>query len=640
MSDIDNKSKYMVLGTAGHIDHGKTTLLKKLTGIDADRLKEEQERGITIDIGFAPWLDPPYYVGFIDVPGHEKFIKNMLAGTGGIDALLLVVAADESVMPQTREHLEIATLLGIDKGIIAVTKIDSVDPEFADLVIEETQELVADTFLKGAPIVRTSAVTGEGMDDLGAAIKRLADELEDRDRDGIPRLFIDRVFIVQGFGVVATGTTFSGVFKKNDPIAVFPDDVKTRIRNVHVYGTSADEAGPGQRTALNLLGVQPGEINRGMTVTRPGIFSPTQMIYADFTLLESFGKRMKNLLPVHVYHGSSELLGRIQFLDREFLEPGENAFVQVRLESPTLIWPGDRFVVRQYSPLVTMGGGEVLETHSTRFRKRHAETILAHLRNLKTAESSDLVLHILSSDDKNGYSTKELVNRTGMPDHRIIRILRHAGTEGEAFPISSDESHWLSRSAVERGKERLLAVLETYFRQNPYSSGMPKQELFSRCLNLENDVFGFILNALIDTGAVEMEDGRVALPGRVIQFSPEMSHKLDELLRSLEKTRFEGLGINAVRTTLFQNVAEDAPILDLLVHQQRLIRVSEDYFLHPSVFNGMLAEMGRRIKKGEMFGVGDFKEWFGLTRKTAIPLLEYLDRKEITRRVGNNRQWL
>jgi len=639
MSEIV-RNKYMVLGTAGHIDHGKTTLLKKLTGIDADRLKEEQERGITIDIGFAPWIIPPYFVGVIDVPGHEKFIKNMLAGTGGIDALLLVVAADESVMPQTREHLEIASLLGIPRGIVAISKTDMAEPELVELVEEEVHELVAGTFLANAPVIRTSGVTGQGMDELEAAIRQIADGMEARDATGLPRLFVDRVFLMRGFGVVVTGTTFSGVFRKNEPVTVFPADRRTKIRNLQVYGQPTEEAGPGQRTAMNLLGLNPEDVGRGMTVTRPGIFTPTTMFNARFHLLPSFGKKLKHLAPVHVYHGSAELLGRIHLLGRPFLEPGEDAWVQVRLESPTLVWPGDRFVVRQYSPLLTMGGGQVLETHPERSRKRLEKKMIRHLDQLAGATTEEALILLLDAGEENGYSLSELVNRTGMAEERVRQVLNRAAADGQVQPLSDGGGRWISRQAVEQGRGVIRQELTAHFQANPFSPGMPKQELRSRCRSLEPDVFDFLLATLEKEGEFVTESGRVTRPGSETALDPELEEKLAGLHRRMAEAGLEGVPRELVERMLSGAGKNIASVMELLIHRQRLVRIHDDYFMEPATFEKLLAELKGRLRRGQLFGVGDFKEWFGLTRKSAIPLLEYLDRKGFTLRVGNNRQWL
>ena len=438
----------MVLGTAGHIDHGKTTLLQALTGVNADRLKEEQERGITIDIGFAPWVEPPYAIGFVDVPGHERFIKNMLAGAGGIDGVLLVVAADEGVMPQTREHFEIVSLLGIRHGVIALTKCDAVEPEYAELVEDDVRRLVAGSFLEPAEVVRTSAVTGQGLGELKQAIRRLADRMVDRDAAGVPRLFVDRVFVARGFGAVVTGTTLGGIFRRNDGVAVLPAGRPAKIRFIQVYGQEREEARPGERTAMNLAGVEPAELARGMVVAPAGAFTPSSIVNAEFHLLKSFGKPLRDLLPAHIYHGSAELLGRIQLLESDRLEPGTTALVQVRLESPSLLWPGDHFVVRQYSPLVTMGGGRVLENHAARFRKKEAEAVVPRLRRLVRSGTG-------GDSSSSGWRPKPWADcarpswwtGSGLSPQCVRRILEQAAAQGTAHRVAAEPGAWMADAA-------------------------------------------------------------------------------------------------------------------------------------------------------------------------------------------------
>ncbi len=628
----------VVIGTAGHIDHGKTQLLRALTGIDADRLKEEKERGITIDIGFAPWIDPPYFIGFIDVPGHERFVKNMLAGAGGIDGILLVVAGDEGVMPQTREHLEIATLLGIKRGVVAITKMDTADPELVDLVEEDIQALTDGTFLAAAPIIRTSAVSGQGIPELKAALRHLADELEVRDRDGIPRLFIDRVFTIRGFGAVVTGTTFSGIFHRNDPVAVLPGDVRAKIRTIQVYEQEAEEALPGQRTALNLQGIDREILSRGMAVTRPEIFTPTQVFYARFRLLPSFGKPLKNLAPVHVYHGSAELLGRIQLLDRVRLEPGDDAFVQIRLEAPTLLWPRDHYVVRQYSPLVTMGGGVVLETHAERFRKKALTPTLDRLERLYGADDDHLLTEVLAAETRDALTLTELANRTGLAENRLRRLLGALNSRGTIRALSPDGGAWMADSTIKNLTGRAFAVLDAYFAQNPFSPGIRKQELRSQMKETGSDAFEFLLSSLQEEGVIVVRDGRVTPSDRQVVLDEQVGGQVDGLLDELRRAGPEGLTEGEVHHRLFDTGKPDTSLMDLLLQRKDLVRVTADYFLHREVLEEMLQRIRQEVPRGGTFDVPSFKEWFNLTRKRAIPLLEFLDRQGVTVRMGNNRQ--
>ncbi len=627
----------MVLGTAGHIDHGKTTLLQALTGVNADRLKEEQERGITIDIGFAPWVDPPYAIGFVDVPGHERFIKNMLAGAGGIDGVLLVVAADEGVMPQTREHFEIVSLLGIRHGVIALTKCDAVEPEYVELVEDDVRRLVAGSFLASAEVVRTSAVTGQGLGELKAAVRRLADRMVGRDAAGVPRLFVDRVFVVRGFGAVATGTTLGGVFRRNDGVAVLPAGRQAKIRFIQVYGQEREEARPGERTAMNLSGIEPAELARGMVVAPAGEFTPSSIFHAEFHLLKSFGKPLRDLLPAHIYHGSAELLGRIQFLEGDRLEPGTTALVQVRLESPALVWPGDHFVVRQYSPLVTMGGGRVLENHAARFRKKDAGAVVLRLRRVALAGPEELVLERLAAEPMGGLREDELADRTGLSMQRIRQILEPAAARGASHRVAADPGVWMSDAAWRNLAAHALQLLGGYFAANPYSPGMKKMELRSALAGIRDEEFDFLVQMLQAESRLILADERVTLPGRASHLDAAVSGQVDQALKALEQGGLEGLTWTDLSARLVRGGRPDASLKDYLIQGRRVVRIAEDYYLHPQVLERAVAALREKVGRQAPLEVAVFKDLFGLTRKRAIPLLEYLDRQGVTRRVGTGR---
>ena len=627
----------MVLGTAGHIDHGKTTLLQALTGVNADRLKEEQERGITIDIGFAPWVEPPYAIGFVDVPGHERFIKNMLAGAGGIDGVLLVVAADEGVMPQTREHFEIVSLLGIRHGVIALTKCDAVEPEYAELVEDDVRRLVAGSFLESAEVVRTSAATGQGLGELKQAIRRLADRMADRDAAAVPRLFIDRVFVARGFGAVVTGTTLGGVFRRNDGVAVLPGARPAKIRFIQVYGQEREEARPGERTAMNLSGVDPADLARGMVVAPAGAFTPSSIFNAEFHLLKSFGKPLRDLLPAHVYHGSAELLGRIQLLEGARLEPGATALVQIRLESPSLVWPGDHFVVRQYSPLVTMGGGRVLENHAARFRKKEAESVVPRLRRLVRAGPEELVLERLAAEATGGLRESELVDHSGLPPQRVRRILEQAAAQGTAHRVAAEPGSWMADAAWRGLGARALQRLESYFAANPYSPGMKKMEFRTALGRIRDEEFDFLVRKLQAESRLVLADERLTLPGRAGRLDAAVSGQIDQALAALEHAGLEGLAWGDLSSRLFRGGREDGSLKDYLIQGRRVVRIAEDYYLHPLVLERAIAALREKVGRQAPLEVAVFKDLFGLTRKRAIPLLEYLDRQGITRRIGAGR---
>jgi len=627
----------LVIGTAGHIDHGKTTLLKSLTGIDADRLKEERERGITIDIGFAPLLDPPYQFGFVDVPGHEKFIKNMLAGSGGIDCGLLVVAADEGVMPQTREHFEILQLLGIRQGVVALNKIDLVEPEFADLVAEDIRELVQGSFLESAPVVRTSASTGAGVAELKQVFRKMAARLGERKSDGIPRLFIDRVFQMRGFGAVVTGTTLSGVFQRNDRVEIFPGGREAKIRTIQVYEQESSLARAGQRTALNLSGLEPADLERGQAVTAPGVFTASQIFNARFRLLKSYPRPLKNLAPVHVYHGSAELLGRVHLLDRKLLEPGEETFIQVRLESPALIWPGDHFVVRQYSPLLTMGGGVILESHAERVRAKELEPVLGRLGKLHGAGEGERIRQLLLSARSDGVPVATLGDWAGRAEPRVRARLNELQERGEALPVTAEGHRWISVPLAEALRGKCLALLQGHLERNPFSPGIRRQELRSGMGEVAEETFGFILRGLQEDGRLKIQEEWVAPVGREDALRAKAEKQGVRLEARLRRAGAEGLSTAELKETLFGGDREDPSLLDFLLKNKAVVRVAEDYFVHPGVPAAAAAALRGQLKKGDPVEVGLLKDKLGLTRKRAIPLLEYLDRTGVTRRAGAQR---
>src|SRR5437764_377940 len=396
---------HFIVGTAGHIDHGKTALVKALTGIDADRLKEEKERGITIDIGFAHLaLDSNTTVGFIDVPGHERFIKNMLAGVGGIDLVMLVIAADESVMPQTREHLDICSLLHIQQGFTVLTKIDNVDPDMADLVEMEVREFLKGSFLEPSPILRVSSYTGQGIPQLIETLREFVGKARPKDASDIFRLPVDRCFTMKGFGTVVTGTLIAGKVAKEQEIEILPTERKARVRGIQVHGRAANEALAGQRTALNLQGIEVSQIQRGMVLTIPGLFKPTSMFDCHLELLRSAPNAIETRKRIRFHIGTAELMGYVVLLGQDRLEPGGSAFVQIRLEEPTFALPGDRFIIRQYSPMLTIGGGEILDAALEKHR-RTDQTVIDTLRIFKDGSVDDQLMAVI---DEAGLKTIEI----------------------------------------------------------------------------------------------------------------------------------------------------------------------------------------------------------------------------------------
>jgi len=618
--------KNIVVGTAGHIDHGKTALVKALTGIDADRLEEEKRRGITIDIGFAHLqLTPELRLGFVDVPGHERFVKNMLAGVGGIDLVLFVVAADESIKPQTREHFDICRLLGIPRGIIVLTKSDLVDKDILDLVRLEVEEFVAGSFLEGAPIVAVSSTTGAGIADLRQALERVCQSVAEKSAAGYFRLPIDRAFTTKGFGTVITGTLISGSVSRDQEVELYPTGRRLRVRGVQVYGQPADRATAGQRTALNLADIEPSEIARGMVLSVPGRFRAVSLLDCTLDLLSS-AKLLKHRAPVHFHAGTAEIEAEVRLLGgAAALKPGERAYARIVLREPALVLPDDRFIIRMFSPVVTIGGGVVLDTGGVRYRK--TDNVAGRLNVLAHADAAAKIA-LLVRESKYGLGAGELVARTGLPEKEIANAAR------SGFAFLRQPHMWLmDRAWFDRMRQRLVETVRDFHRAHPLLPGIAKEDLRGRELS---EAPPFVFDALL----AEAKD--IVLEGETVRLR---THKVvlkedEEQARAAIERAFEqaGLAVPAVPEVLAKSGVEAGrarSLLQILIRERRLIRISEDLVFHQSAIENLRHLLAGR--KAVRFSVGAFKDWTGISRKYAIPLLEYLDREHITRREGDER---
>jgi selenocysteine-specific elongation factor len=599
----------VVVGTAGHIDHGKTALIRALTGIDTDRLEEEKRRGISIDLGFAH-LDN---LEFIDVPGHERFVKNMLAGASGIDLVMLVIAAGESIKPQTREHFEICRLLGIQQGVIALTKSDLVDSELLELTRMEIEEFVHGSFLENAPIIAVSAVTRAGLDDLRAALLQTAAEVRGKDATRYPRLPIDRSFSMRGHGSVVTGTLVAGTLAVQDEIQLYPTTKRARIRGLQVHNAPVDRARAGERTAVNLAGVDASEIHRGMVVAPPDIFRPTQQVDCSFELLPG-AHPLKHRAPVHFHAGTFETPAEARLISSTApMRPGSRAHVRFRLRDPLLILPGDRFIVRMFSPVVTIGGGVVIDIDApVRMRRLQSEERLSRLKNATPTER----VAILVAESKFGVSASDLVARTGM------------------LRLEIGKRDWLTDPDWDRGKIAAIRdVLAKFHRANPLQPGMAKEELRSRELSgAPAHLLDELLTATRDI-ATEGEHVRLA--------SHRVALKRDEddaVIKIEELFRQGGLAVPSTSEVLANSGVESArakSLLQILIRDRKLVKIGDDLIFHGTALTQLRDSLATR--KGERFSVPQFKEWTGVSRKYAIPLLEFLDRERVTRRDGDSR---
>ncbi len=626
--------KKRVVGTAGHIDHGKTTLVRALTGIDTDRLPEEKRRGITIDLGFASWFADDYQIGFIDVPGHERFVKNMLAGVGGIDSALLVVAADESVKPQTREHFAICRLLGIRTGVVAMTKSDLVERDIIELVRLEIEDLVARSFLEGKPIIPVSSITGDGIDELKRAILESVASVGDRDATTrVFRLPIDRVFTMKGFGSVITGTTYSGAVQVESEVEVLPGGDRSRARGVQVHGQSREEASAGERTSMNLADIPLDKLHRGQQVVAPGTLRPSQVITAKLELLED-AKPLKDQTRIRFHHLASELLGSIRFVDDTAgeLSPGQSAYVQIRLESPVVAVAGDRFVIRRYSPALTIGGGAILDAHLPKLSRGTRTAILDTLANGTLSQRVELMAKLAGL---HGLTIEEVQSRTGT---RVSALRSQLGTMQRLAKLS--EGRWLHADVLADFRRRAIEFLDRYFKANKMAVSVPKGEFVQKLLPQGADaaLVNFLLSDLAREKIISVQADSLDIPGR----SKTLGGAEGELARAIEQ-RFAVAALQPPPVSELINTIPQKPkviegVVSFLVKQGTLVRLADGVYVHHTALESARAKIATR--QGQTIDVGEFKELFGLSRKVAIPLLEWFDREGVTRRVGDTRQIL
>ncbi|HHY92195.1 MAG TPA: selenocysteine-specific translation elongation factor, partial [Firmicutes bacterium] len=526
--------KHIIIGTAGHVDHGKTTLIQALTGHNTDRLKEEQERGISIELGFAPFdLPSGRRAGVVDVPGHERFIRHMLAGVGGFDLVLLVVAADEGVMPQTREHLDILQLLGVRSGLIVLTKVDLVDAEWLALVKEEVRAAVQGTFLAEAPMYAVSAVTGQGIPELITAIDQATEAVSERDHTGPFRLPVDRVFTIAGFGTVVTGTLLSGTVKPGDRAMVYPAERPTRIRQVEVHGAKVETAYAGQRVALNLAGLSREEVERGAVVATPASLTPSTQVDVRLLLLGRAPRPLKQRERIRFHTGTAEILGRVHLLEVEELAPGESALVQLRLEGPVAVRRGDRFVIRSYSPATTIGGGRVLEPAAPR-RHRFDPAVLAELRQKEAGDPLDLVAHALERAGLRPVSPEEVARSAGLGAEETTAALAVLVDRGRAVRLTLEGSaFYLDQGAVVRAVDEATALLNSFHYEHPLRQGLPLEEIRARVFPEFSPRLLTEFLRLPPAGHLKVEGERIRLAGHSAGFSPEQADWVQKLKEAL-----------------------------------------------------------------------------------------------------------
>ncbi len=629
--------KHLIVGTAGHIDHGKSALVKALTGIDPDRLKEEKERGLTIDLGFA-YLELPdgTRVAFVDVPGHERFVKNMLAGAAGMDIVILVVDATESVMPQTREHLDIMKLLGISRGIIAITKVDIADAEMAEIVEAEVNELAKGSFLESAPIVKVSSKTGAGLDEIKRLIAEAVRDQRQKSEEGLFRFPIDRVFSMKGFGTVVTGTVFSGWLEEDEPVAVLPGLLSTRARQLQSHNVKVDRVSAGMRAAMNLANVAVEQLQRGDTLVRPGTAEATSMIDAKVCLLTSAPRKLPRNSTVKLYVATGQHVVRMALIDKPSLGPGDEGYAQFRSENPLCAFRGDRFVIRGESPEVTLGGGVILDIAPARAKRKSPEKI-TWLERLEKASPAEAALAFLSQKEM-GTSLREIAVRTGEPSAKVQAMMQEGIRSGSVTEFGAGADILLiSREQFEQLKNKVLDELTGFFKSQPHRLFMPREELRSRLGGVvDAQIFESALAALIDAGKLESVREGITLKGRQAGITEPQKALKEKIERLYRDAGFSPPTLSQAEEQ-FGDVARARQMQSLLIEEGTLIKISPTMAYHKDFLATATEKIRDHFEKTDKLGVGDLKTILGISRKHAVPLLEYFDKIGFTARVGDYR---
>lgn len=626
--------KYGIIGTAGHVDHGKTCLIRALTGIDTDRLKEEKKRGITIELGFA-WMDFPKgeRVGIVDVPGHEKFVKNMLAGVAGMDMVMLVVAADEGIMPQTVEHLDILSILGVRCGVIVITKTDAADPELVELVEEDVRELVKGTFLEDAPVVPVSVYKNQGIDRLRDTLYQMYQGLPEHKETRAFRLPVDRVFTLKGFGTVVTGTLFGGRIKKEQEAYLYPENASVKIRSIQVHETNVEEAHAGQRVALNLPDRKKQEIRRGDVVALKNSMYPTMMADVSLTVLRHTERTVKNGSRVHVYHGTRELLGKVILLDRDELKSGETCYAQLRLEEETVLEKGERFVIRFYSPAETIGGGSVMDG-CPRKHKRNDKKVLEACRIKESGTREEMLELSVLEHCGSFFALDELAGRSAL-DKSGLKNTAEKLTEKKSL-VCLNENLYIHRHEMDFYRKRAEAVLDGFHKENPLKEGMGIEELRSRMNLADGKHIDEILSVLKDEKVIKEEHGLISKKCfRVVLKEDEdamikeiLSHYLDE-------------GFAPLATELYlkehRNQKKFPAVFTSLLNKKMLIRLDTQYCVHHDCYEKAKTAFREMAEKKPEIALGEYRDYLGCSRKVAVALLEHFDKNGFTRKTEGGR---
>ena len=631
--------KQIILGTAGHIDHGKTSLIKAATGINTDRLKEEKERGITIELGFAS-IDLPsgQHLGIVDVPGHEKFVKHMVAGATGIDIVAMVIAADEGVMPQTREHLEICTLLGIKHAFIVLTKIDMVDEEWLELVLDDINGFIQGTFLENSCIVTVSSATGQGIDEFIRTLDQLCAQIPSRPPSAFFRLPIDRVFTMHGFGTIITGSLISGNVRVGDSVMLYPSLIKSKVRGIQVHNQSVDSAESGMRTAINMQGLEKAVIQRGDILASPDALKPSYMLDVTLHYLRSCKKPLKNRARIRFHTGTSEILGVLILLENDELAQGEDTVAQIHLEAPIAAVKDDHFVLRSYSPVRTIGGGQILNPIPGK-HKRFKPELIENLKALDHRTPEEIIAYHVGQAGFKGVSMADIKIMVNLSDKRLRTGIQGLLSNRTLVQIDKEHKIYIHGDSLELLKKQTSANLITYHKANPLKKGMPKEELKSKLPSyLQAKLFNLILNLLIKTKTVMHEQDTVRMASHKVSLGMDQAVLRKNISEQYRSSQLTPPYFKALCQSLDVEMSQAKDVLLLLVNEGTLVKAKEDLYFDAGSLNDLKKRLVRFLETNGEITTPQFKEMTGASRKYVIPLIEYFDAQNVTLRIGDIRK--
>jgi len=631
--------KPIILGTAGHIDHGKTSLIRAVTGTDTDRLQEEKRRGITIELGFASLTLPSgLQLGIVDVPGHEKFVKNMVAGATGIDIVAMVIAADEGVMPQTREHMEICTLLGIQHGFVVLTKIDLVDEEWLELAMEDVRDFTVGTFLDDAPIVAVSSTKGKGLNRFLETMDEICSVLPERTRSSLFRLPVDRVFTMRGFGTVITGSLISGRVQVGEPVVFYPSAINSKVRGLQVHNAAVNAAEAGQRTAINLQGLEKTAINRGEVLAHPDTLVSSYMIDVLLQYLDSNKRPARNRQQVRFHTGTSEVLGNLVLLDRDELLPGDTTVAQLRLDAPVALVKDDRFVIRSYSPVRTIGGGQVLNPVPAK-HKRFRKEIFEGLRRMAELTPEELVNFCVEHKGFQGASFTELVIMTNLTEKKLDQFLQNHLSQQRILLVDRENRLYLHQQSFQQLRQDLLQFLEGYHQRNPLKAGMPREELKSKLPPVLNPkLFNLLMQQMIKEKQIEASEDTVRLASHKVALAEDQESLRGKIQATYQSSGLQPPYFRELSRQLGSDPNRARDVLMLLVEEGRLVKVKEDLYFDSAAVENLKNRLVEFLNAHGEISTPQFKEMTGVSRKYLIPLIEYFDAQNVTIRIGDIRK--